>query len=85
MGEPMRYMLLIYRDEEVFHPGDRQGLPGARADHGSTPGACQGQDPRRRHPLPGAARRRLAERLDAVMVVVYLVFTPWLVCACSLG
>ena len=41
-------------------PGDRPRLPGPRADDGPAPGPGQAQDPRRRHPVPGPARRRAA-------------------------
>ena len=53
---------------------DRARLSGAPADHGATDGARQAQDPRRRHSVRGAAAQPVAERLDAVMAVVYLVF-----------
>ena len=42
------------------HRRDRARLPGARADHGAAAGPGQGQDPRRRDPLPGAQRGRPA-------------------------
>ena len=35
---------------------DRPSIPGARVDHGPTPGARQSQDPRGAHPLPRAQR-----------------------------
>ena len=39
------------------HRGDRRRVPGAGADPGPAHRARQGEDPRRRHPLPGARRR----------------------------
>ena len=58
----------------LTHGRDRPGVPGARADHGQAPGPGQAQDPRCRHPLPGAARapaaradrRRAGRALPAV-------------------
>ena len=40
----------------AHHGRDRARVPGHRRDDGQAPGAGQGQDPPRRHPLPGAAR-----------------------------
>ena len=42
------------------HGGDRARVPRARADHGPAAGPGQGQDPRRPHPVPRAARGRPA-------------------------
>ena len=39
------------------HGRDRARVPRPGADHGPAPGAGQGQDPRRRHPVPGARAR----------------------------
>jgi hypothetical protein len=53
------------------HGGDRPHLPGHGRDDGQAPGAGQGQDPGRHHPVPGAAsspasqaRRRLNRLLS---------------------
>ena len=54
--------------------GDRARVPGGAGHDGAAAGAGEGQDPRGAHPLRGARRRRLAERLDGVLRVVYLVF-----------
>ena len=40
--------------------GDRPGLPGAGGDHRPADRARQEEDPRRRHPVPGAGRARAA-------------------------
>jgi RNA polymerase sigma-70 factor (ECF subfamily) len=56
------------------HRRGRPGVPGARGDDGAADRAGQGQDPRRPHPVPGAGRGRPAERLGAVLAVLYLVF-----------
>ena len=45
-----------------------------RADDGAAPGAGEEEDQGRRHPLPGAARHLLPDRLAAVLAVVYLIF-----------
>ena len=44
----------------AHHRGDRLRLPRRRAGDGPAPGAGQGQDPRRTHPLPSPERRRPA-------------------------
>lgn len=44
----------------AHHRRDRPRLPGARTDHDAAARTRQGQDPRRRDPLPDPARRRSA-------------------------
>ena len=57
------------------HRRDRPRVPGPRADHGPAPGPRQAQDPRRAHPVPGAARRPICPTgCGAVLAVVYLIF-----------
>ena len=57
------------------HRGDRAGVPRRRADDGAAAGPREAQDPRRRR-SPTACRRAelLAERLDGVLAVLYLIF-----------
>ena len=49
---------LTLRTAASLHRPGRARLPGRRGDHGAAAGAGEGEDPRRRHPLPHAAARR---------------------------
>ena len=53
---------------------DRRGVPGARDHHGPADHPGEEEDRGRAHPLPGAVGRGPAERLAAVLAVLYLVF-----------
>ena len=55
--------------------GDRAGVPRPRADDGPAARAREGQDPRRRDPVPRPERRRAARAGSrAVLAVIYLIF-----------
>ena len=71
---PDAQVALTLRTSGGLTTGEIAGLPRARGDYGPAARAGQTQDPRRRHPfaVPEAAQR--AERLDAVLHVLYLVF-----------